>query len=268
MPKLVVSNLIKNHPLFLNIVKVNYRLDDASIVASTGYNYLVFILSGDFKIKDEKGERYLSKYFLNSSSSYYELSARKGDTFLAIRLAPDKFHKITGSDLSKSDTRINLEQVIPKEICHKLLLELQDCTNVNDHIKVLDKHLSTYYSKWSKPTAISTILEYILKNNGMLNVTDLIEHFHVSHSTLNRHFKKITGMTANKFLRLIRVNYIIRHIEQNATTNILPLIENYKYYDYSHFSKNIKEFTGQTPKQFFRDKHSNMREILYKKIDF
>ncbi|MBJ6367629.1 helix-turn-helix domain-containing protein [Snuella sedimenti] len=268
MPKLIVSNLIKDHPLFLSIVKVNYKLDDTSTIASTGYNYLVFILSGNFKIKDEKGERYLSKYFLNSSSNYYELSARKGDTFLAIRLSPDKFHRITGNDLSKSDPRYNLEHIIPEETCTQLQSELQNCNDVDDHIKILDKYLSTYYSEWLKPTAISTILEHILKNNGMLSVTDIIENFHISHSTLNRHFKKVTGVTTNKFLRLIRVNYIIRQIEQNKTTDLLPIIENYKYYDYSHFSKNIKEFTGQTPKQFFRNKHSNLREILYKKINF
>ncbi|WP_262733057.1 helix-turn-helix domain-containing protein [Gaetbulibacter sp. NE] len=265
MPKLSLSKEIKNHPLFSNMVKLEYEQNFETIITSTGYSYLVLVY-GDISINNKKENYTLPKVFINSIMPNFNIVAKKNSWFVVIRMNTDRFYQISKTNVNIQGAISKISHIVSQKVVDDLHREIETAAHI-DYILIIDKHLKPFYAEWIKKSKISDIIDYIFINNGLLNVTNIIDEFHISHSSLNRYFKTATGVTANKFLRLIRFNYIVRHLEAN-NIDMLSAIEEFKYYDYSHFSRDVKQFSGKTPKQLFGTKHPILRDMLYKKIRY
>lgn len=268
MPISFAQEILIDHPVFIQISEITFNQDFFdNPITSTGNSYLVFVY-GNFTIKNSiSNNQKPPKYYITPIDNAYKLSAKGKSSFIAIRMAADRFKTITGLDTAKYiDQQINLNTIIPDSVCHNLWNRLKE-NPFSAYQSIIDQEFSDYYNQWEKPTAVTPILEYIKAQNGMLNVSDLLEKFHLSHSTINRCFKTHVGFTTNKFIRLIRFNYLMRHLETNSDL-LIDLIEKYQYYDYSHFSKDFKLFTGQSPKQYQGKNHQLLKDIIFKKINY
>jgi len=67
-----------------------------------------------------------------------------------------------------------------------------------------------------------------------------------------REFKLCMGMTPKAFLRLARLQRVIRSIVLAERSGVLDAAFAQGYYDQSHFIREFKEFTNETPAAFFQ----------------
>lgn len=70
-----------------------------------------------------------------------------------------------------------------------------------------------------------------------------------SYSTLERYFKKETGLTPKKYQSLQRYKYAVEEIYSTQNIDWMHYVNKYGYYDQSHFIKEIKRYTTFTPAQ-------------------
>jgi len=70
-----------------------------------------------------------------------------------------------------------------------------------------------------------------------------------SYSTLERYFKKETGLTPKKYESLVRYKSAVEEIYDSQSNDWMYYVDKYGYYDQSHFIKEIKKYTGFTPNQ-------------------
>lgn len=70
-----------------------------------------------------------------------------------------------------------------------------------------------------------------------------------SSSTLERHFKRDTGLTPKKYHSLQRFRLAVNDIYKSQSTDWSYYVHEYGYYDQSHFIKEIKRYSGFTPSQ-------------------
>ena len=80
-----------------------------------------------------------------------------------------------------------------------------------------------------------------------------LETHSVSASYLRREFKKFTGSSPAQYhnaLRVDRVKYLLR----NTTLSIKEIAENLSFDSPFHLSLNFKKKTGQSPKQWRKEK--------------
>jgi AraC-like DNA-binding protein len=97
---------------------------------------------------------------------------------------------------------------------------------------------------------IANAIEKIKLANGLLSVKKLAENFHLSLDPFEKRFRKIVGATPKQFSDIIRMKALIARAQPSN-----PLIDsalNAGFFDQSHFIRNFKKFTGQTPGDFFR----------------
>jgi AraC-like DNA-binding protein len=87
----------------------------------------------------------------------------------------------------------------------------------------------------------------------MLSVNELTEVFPYSERSLNRIFNKEVGASPYRFICLVRFNYIIRELEKSEHISLTSLIEQYNYFDQSHFEKDFQKFLGQSIKEYKND---------------
>lgn len=70
-----------------------------------------------------------------------------------------------------------------------------------------------------------------------------------SYSTIERYFKRETGLTPKKYQTLRRYKAAIAEIFSTKNEDWMQYVAAYKYYDQSHFVRDIKGYTGLTPNQ-------------------
>ncbi|WP_223786573.1 AraC family transcriptional regulator [Marinicella meishanensis] len=96
---------------------------------------------------------------------------------------------------------------------------------------------------------IQAALNLIDQHQGKIDVQKLSDALRITRRTLERQFKKLIGLTPKFYLRAKRLHYFLcSHKSQN---NVLDAALQADYYDQSHFIKEFKTFTGETPQAFF-----------------
>ena len=73
-----------------------------------------------------------------------------------------------------------------------------------------------------------------------------------SYSTLERYFKKETGMTPKKYQTLGRYKAAVEEIYDTQNNDWTHYVAKYGYFDQSHFIKEVKRYTHFTPAQLLR----------------
>lgn len=137
------------------------------------------------------------------------------------------------------------------------------------------------FSKYAFNGSIST-LPSLLQGRSELEVVDILDHWFLSHykkeregfvvemaeeicpnfelpkimqatnysySTIERHFKRETGLTPKKFQTLSRFKAAVTEICATKNSDWMNYVTTYDYYDQAHFIKEVKKFARMTPNQ-------------------
>ena len=100
------------------------------------------------------------------------------------------------------------------------------------------------------------IMKYIGDHYRNVTLDQVAKEFNYHPDYLSYRFKKITGMSFTKKLLSIRMEESM-HLLLTTEMTIQEIAEFNGYHDRSHFSRNFKEYTGMTPKQFRKSHQKN-----------
>ena len=81
------------------------------------------------------------------------------------------------------------------------------------------------------------------------SVCDLATLTQSSYSTLERHFKRETGLTPKRFLIRHRFKHVLADLFCTGSTDWFDYVVRFGYHDQSHFIREVKRFSGYTPGQ-------------------
>lgn len=240
------------HPFFKDVIRIDYNSDmPTQFINDYGYSYIM-LCYGKFDALDfENKVVEVPKILTKGTGDYFRITAHKDCIWITFEVKNHVLHNITGKNSSSLRNKFtDLSNFVPKEICEKLIQELKEEKEIKKIVAITDSYLSDYFKKWDKELPSTKIVNHIYKNKGLLSVNDILNEFAISKRTLERLFYKEVGASPHRFICLIRFNYIIRKIQSEEFTDLLDLIEEYNYYDKSHFEKDFKKFMGQTLKDY------------------
>ena len=137
---------------------------------------------------------------------------------------------------------INAREVFGNDII-KLEQQLKTTSN-NIHTDILNNWFSTKFNADKEGFLVDILNQY-----QIYSVKDLMALTNYSYSTLERLFKKETGLTPKKYLVFKRFKTTLEEFIKSEQIDWFNFISKYGYYDQSHFIKEIKKFTQYTPVQ-------------------
>ena len=120
--------------------------------------------------------------------------------------------------------------------------------DVLDRIDVLDEFFSDVYSAELE----GFISEYTASLSQNYSLRDIMNATNYSYSTLERHFKKDTGLTPKRYQTLKRYKAAVEEIYDTRNDDWMHYVVKYGYYDQSHFIKEIQRYTSYTPSQLLQ----------------
>ena len=184
---------------------------------------------------------------------------------IGIVLHPTSLYKIFNIDISLLTNEHFLMKNINLEIANEL--EAIFLKYKND-LPVFEEKIINFFDALKitindDVIQIDKAIDLILKKDGLIQVTDLLNILPFSQKSLEIKFKKIIGLTPGKFIRQYRFMNLMQKY-QSKKINLTDLIYMFNYYDKSHFIKDFKFFMNQTPKKFFKEDYPLLEEYLSK----
>jgi AraC-like DNA-binding protein len=135
-----------------------------------------------------------------------------------------------------------------------LLLEEQLCEATTDkkRIDVVEQFLISKITHTEPDKLVLTALSLIHKSKGNIRIKELMEQLHISQSPLEKRFRKAVGTSPKKFASIVRMKNLLQ--QYDPSNSLTDLGYEAGFYDQAHFIKTFKNFTGDTPENFFATK--------------
>ncbi|HUA98892.1 MAG TPA: helix-turn-helix transcriptional regulator [Terracidiphilus sp.] len=121
-----------------------------------------------------------------------------------------------------------------------------------DHARraqALERFLLDHLRRWEPSAAVSTAVARIQDAKGSLRIGELARVTGLSQSALERRFRREVGASPKKFAAIVRLRHVVRL--RRAGTNLTDIAHAAGYADQSHFIKDFRRFSGQSPEAFF-----------------
>lgn len=100
------------------------------------------------------------------------------------------------------------------------------------------------------PALIVKALTYIDENfTGQIQIRDIADNLHISHTYLTKLFQKNVGVTPVKYINMKRIEYAC-YLLQNTDLSCDSISDKTGIYDNAYFHKMFKSVKGMTPVQY------------------
>lgn len=174
------------------------------------------------------------------------------DYILIVRFKPEYFHKLFNLKPSFFKYR-NIATLAEINFDVEFLRQVYATNSIDDKIDIIELYIKNLIPANDRIGLLNSAVELINQTKGQISVANVIKEIGVNYKWLERSFFKYMGLTPKEYIQLQRFisAYINLHAEPNDLLNVA--VTN-GYYDYNHFLKEFKDFTGKTPVEYISRK--------------
>lgn len=259
-----------SHPMLQNIVKYYWVIESKSPVMINHkllpVSNIDFILNLSSPIKyfnDEKTEIEAVGFHFNGIRDKYHIINQKGILkVIGISFFSTGLFPIVKMPISEFRNRtIDLNLIIKgftEDIANKI-----NTTDSNPKIiKIIENSLVEMIDDSLIPRKeIYNIFRTYNKNIYHLSVSEFCKQYGINQRKLERLFNKYIGISPKLFYRISRFKEITNLLENSRNNGFTSLAYDHNYYDQTHFIKDFKSFTGNTPTEFLNE-NSSIKQII------
>lgn len=131
--------------------------------------------------------------------------------------------------------------------------QLTEAKSDSARVNVVEKFLLKRIKRKEPDKLVMAALALIHKSKGNIRISELMEQLHTSQSPLEKRFRQVVGTTPKKFASIVRFRTLMQ--QSSSSSSLVELAYEAGFYDQSHFIKEFRNFTGETPEKFFGDQN-------------
>ncbi|MBT8295377.1 MAG: helix-turn-helix domain-containing protein [Gramella sp.] len=184
----------------------------------------------------------------------YEVKSPHPVKVFAIRFKPEALYSLFGIiGVEIADSYENTDLIFGKEFrefCHRLREGQEPGSLIQRTENFLLKTLNDSKSNSDYVLKAANILRY----TEVPNIKELSSQVNISQRQLERRFKEVMGINPKKYLRILRINRVMKLLEKNVPMDLTSVAYHCGYYDQAHFIKDFKKITHLNPSVFHQGK--------------
>jgi AraC-like DNA-binding protein len=148
---------------------------------------------------------------------------------------------------------------------HDLSAQLLEAGTEQDRVTCLLNFLAAKLREENtRDRLIEESLRLIHRHIDSIRVKFLLETLCISERHFERRFRQTVGVSARSYIRIRRFNEAVRLIKAGQYQKLTDLAHTLGYYDQSHFIRDVKTFSGMTPKDIsLKEDDSYHRQLGY-----
>ncbi|GGB81373.1 AraC family transcriptional regulator [Flavobacterium suaedae] len=133
-------------------------------------------------------------------------------------------------------------------------------TSLEQYVEYISNYIETVAEKTAKPDDKKILLFRLVYQKQTFSVKEIAEKLNWSSRQINRYFKSQFGITLKDFINIVRCNSAYKDI---AKGNLYP--QN-NFYDQAHCIKEVKKYTGTTPKKLYKNDDDRFLQLSHSKF--
>lgn len=171
-----------------------------------------------------------------------------------VAFKPQALLFLFGIDASEfTDRMIPLNEFATEDLESRII----ESDNREEHVQILSSFLQKKISGMKidrKDPVISNSIQRIHSRSigKKLTVGQLVRSSGLSKRQFERRFKRATGVLPKYYLRINRLSHTLNMMKAGHADKLTDIVYSLHYSDQSHFTKDIRELTGITPKHLLR----------------
>jgi AraC-like DNA-binding protein len=144
---------------------------------------------------------------------------------------------------------VSAENIFPPSALNELTEKIREAITHEARIQQLETFFLHTLNAVSLDPMINMAVDIIRKHKGIIRVKDLARALHISQDPLEKKFRARIGSSPKKFASITRIRNLINNYA--SYSSLTDASYEAGFYDQSHFIKEFRHFTGQSPKDFF-----------------
>jgi AraC-like DNA-binding protein len=130
-----------------------------------------------------------------------------------------------------------------------LEVQLIEARNEQERMTLLTSFLLAKFKQAkTRDTLVEESLRFIHTNIGSIHIKYMLDYLNISERQFERRFTQAVGLSPHLYIRVKRFNEAIRLIKTRQFERLTDVAYALNFYDQSHFIRDIKAFSGITPK--------------------
>jgi AraC-like DNA-binding protein len=229
-----------------------------------GFTEIIFHLKDPYRIRIGSQWQNQSRNLLAGQIRKHFWLENTGATHVVgVKLKPASLTRLFALDMhSLNDRVLDISMVLKDPAALINIVALSE--NNEEIVASLSKYFKGLPGIDSQPGPVDKAIDMIFVKNGMVTGAELCEEAGVGERQLENLFNKWVGLSPKLYSRIIRFNYIFQLVNEKHK-NWTDLTYEAAYYDQSHFIRNFKSFTGESPSAYAFDE-KNMANFFLKKF--
>ena len=144
------------------------------------------------------------------------------------------------------------DQLMRQSVVHAEDLFGETISRLTAHLRTLSaeeiaSELDQWFLQQYQKEKEGFMVEIAEEISDKFDLQEILQGTKYSYSTLERHFKRDTGLSPKRFQSLRRYKAAVQEICLTENQDWQHYVDKYGYFDQSHFIKEIKKYTGFTP---------------------
>jgi hypothetical protein len=184
----------------------------------------------------------------------------------AVRFYPYGFANFVPTpikDLANKETP--LAALFGEEIANELEQKIIKAKDTKARIKIIEKFLfERLNDQISIDNIVETTIDTMVLTGGKATIKEALKNDISKRRQLERKFTKQIGMSPKQMSKVIRLQAALKMMLESRPESLNKIAYNSDYYDQAHFTKDFREFTGTTPKEFYESDEMILSSLFYK----
>ncbi|HEX5149895.1 MAG TPA: helix-turn-helix transcriptional regulator [Parafilimonas sp.] len=145
---------------------------------------------------------------------------------------------------------ISLDNLFDKTEVAQTEEKLANARTDLQRIRIVEQFLLSQWKERQDDKLVIEAVKLIYQSKGVIKIKELHEKLFISQSPLEKRFRKIVGTSPKKFASIVRFNTVLNNVGVEKSLTTIAYENN--FFDQSHFIKDFKQYTGDTPENFRR----------------
>jgi AraC-like DNA-binding protein len=145
---------------------------------------------------------------------------------------------------------ISLDNLFNKALVAQTEEKLANAVTDLQRIRIIEQFLLWQWKERQDDKLVIEAVKLIYQSKGAIKIKELHEKLFITQSPLEKRFRKIVGTSPKKFASIVRFNAVLKTLGREKSLTDIAYENN--FFDQSHFIKDFKQYTGDTPENFKR----------------
>lgn len=180
-------------------------------------------------------------YLCGSLSECKDVLFQTGYDYFGVRLLPE--HSIMDTQFllgQLMDNKIPFSEIWNHRI--EIVDAIANASSFQERISIVEQEIIPHLSELKHFSLIvSYCMRKLYESNGQISINALAEEVGYSERYIRKNFEKFIGVSPKLVARIIRFQQALKLIG-TSSSNMLDIVEQCGYYDYSHLFYELKEF--------------------------